>query len=139
MSLDHPYHSFRTKLSDGKSVMVDFKFIQEVMTSQGSEDLEGTLKSLNNWLQIRLEDINYVLDKILDSEKDNDYENYIDTKYIVLSGHSLGGSAALAIGRERSQEISALVILKSPFVTDIVGIEGDKCSLETKHTAATRS
>lgn len=126
MSLDHPYHSFRTKLSDGKSVMVDFKFIQEVMTSQGSEDLEGTLKSLNNWLQIRLEDINFVLDKILDSEKDNDYENYIDTKRIVLSGHSLGGSAALAIGRERSQEISALVILESPFVTDIVGIEGDK-------------
>ncbi len=126
MSLDHPYHSFRTKLSDGKSVMVDFKFIQEVMTSKGSEDLEGTLKSLNNWLQIRLEDINYVLDKILDSEKDNYCENYIDTKRIVLSGHSLGGSAALAIGRERSQEISALVILESPFVTDIVGVEGDE-------------
>lgn len=126
MSLDHPHHSFRTTLSDGKSVMVDFKFMQQVMTSQGSEDLEGTLKSLNDWCQIRLEDINFVLDKLLDAENDNDYEGSIDKDRIVLSGHSLGGSAALAIGRERSTEISALIILESPFVKDIVGIEGNK-------------
>ena len=36
MSLDHPHHSFKTTLSDGKSVMVDFKFMQNVMASQGS-------------------------------------------------------------------------------------------------------
>lgn len=126
MSLDHPHHSFKTTLSDGKSVMVDFKFMQNVMASQGSEDLEGTLKSLNNWLQIRLEDINYVLDKLLDDENDNDYERNIDKNRIVLSGHSLGGSAALAIGRERSTEISSLIILESPFIADILGIEGNK-------------
>lgn len=125
MSFDHPHHSFKTTLSNGKSVMVDFKFIRNVMASQGSEDLEGTLTSLNNWLQIRLEDINFVLDKLLDGEKDNDYEGYIDKERIVLSGHSLGGAAALAIGRERSSQISALIILEAPFVKDIVGIEGN--------------
>lgn len=126
MSLHHPHHSFKTTLSNGKSVMVDFTFIRNVMTSQGSEDLEGTLYSLNTWLDIRLEDINFVLDRLLDDEKDNEYEGYIDQNRIVLSGHSLGGSAALAIGRERSEEISALVILESPFVKDIVGVEGDE-------------
>lgn len=126
MSLDHPHHSFMTTLSDNRKIMVDFNFLQSVMKSQGSQDLKGTLESLKGWLEIRLEDINYVLDKILDEEKDNDYEEYVDKSSVFLSGHSLGGSAALAVGRQRSHEIKALVILESPFAEDIIGIEGDK-------------
>ncbi len=126
MSLNHPYHSFRASLSDGRSVMVDFNFIKSVMASQGSADLKGTLESLKSWSKIRLEDIRFILDKLLDAETDNDYEQYIDTNRIVLSGHSLGGSAALAVGRERNQQIRALVILESPFIQDIVGIEGNE-------------
>lgn len=125
MSLDHPYQSFKTNLSDGSSVMVDFNFVKSAMNSQGANDLEETLKSLKSWSEIRLEDMNFVLDKILDKKIDNKYEEYIDKNRIVLSGHSLGGSAALAIGRERSSEINALVILESPFIQDIQGIEGD--------------
>lgn len=126
MSLDHPHHSFFTTLSDNRRVMVDSKFMKSVISSQGSEDLKRTLESLRSWSEIRLEDINFVLDKLLDNEKDNDYEVYIDRNRIVLSGHSLGGSAALAIGRQRSSQIKALVILESPFISDIVGIDGNE-------------
>ncbi len=126
MSLDHPYHSFMTTLSDGKRVTVDREFMQSVMSSQGSEDLIGTLESLKSWLEIRLEDCNYVLDKLLDEVEDHELETLIDRDRIVLSGHSLGGSAALAIGRERQDAIRGLVILEAPFVHEITGIEGDR-------------
>ncbi len=126
MSLNHPYHSFVCEMSDGKSIYMNFDFIKSVMDSQGSDDLVGTLESLNDWVQVRIDDVTYILEKILDSNSDNVYEQYIDTKRIVLSGHSLGGSAVLAIGREKSEYISALVILEAPFIKDIIGIDGDK-------------
>ena len=126
MSLNHPYHSFFAKMSNGTEIKVDFGFMKEVLSSQGVENLKKTLDSLNNWLDIRLEDINYVVDKLLDTETDNKYENYIDSEHIVLSGHSLGGSAMLALGREHPEKFTSLVILESPFVKDITGIENNK-------------
>lgn len=126
MSLDHPHHAFFTTLSSGENVYVDQKFFNEVINSQGTEDLEGTLKSLNTWIDPRIEDINFVLDKLLDEKKDNDYESKFDPKRITLSGHSLGGGAVLAIGRQRPADIKNLVVLEAPFVKDIKGIEDNQ-------------
>jgi len=126
MGISHPYHSFFSDMSDGKSIMVDLDFLKSVMASQGSEDLEGTLALSKEWTQVRIDDLNLILDKILDSNIDNEYEQYIDTNRIVLSGHSLGGSVALALGRQRSEDIRALMILESPFLADITGTDGDK-------------
>lgn len=96
------------------------------MSSQGSEDLQGTLEMLNRWVDLRIEDIDFVLDKILNDQEDNSYEAMIDRNQIILSGHSLGGSSVLAVGRERSEDIQALVVLEAPFVKDITGIENGK-------------
>jgi len=126
MGISHPYHSFISEMSDGKSIMMDLDFIKSVMASQGSEDVEGTLVLSKEWTQVRIDDLNFILDKILDSNVDNEYEQYIDRNRIVLSGHSLGGSAALALGRQRSEDIRALVILEAPFFADITGTDGDK-------------
>jgi hypothetical protein len=126
LSLNHPYHSFISETSDGKSIFMDFDFIKSVANSQGSEDLPGTLKLFDEWLAVRIDDINIVLEKILDYNVDNDYTQYIDTERIVLSGHSLGGSAVLAVGREKSENIRAMVILEAPFAKDIIGIDGDE-------------
>lgn len=126
MSLNHPYHSFFCTMSDGDTIMMDWDFIRGVAMSQGSEDTEGTWALSKEWTGVRIDDINFVLDKVLDSDLDNKYEGYIDKNRIVLSGHSLGGSAALAIGREKSEDIQALVILEAPFFADIIGIDGDK-------------
>jgi predicted alpha/beta hydrolase family esterase len=126
VSMNHPYHSFSCKMSDGRNINMDEKFIQSVMTSQGSEDLPGTLSSFKEWLKVRIDDINTVLDCISDFQNDYDYEQYIDKERVVLSGHSLGGSAVLAVGRERAQEIKALAVLEAPFAADIVGIDKDR-------------
>lgn len=48
MSLDHPHQSFITNLSNGSSIMADLNFIKSAMNTQGSNDLEETLKSLKS-------------------------------------------------------------------------------------------
>lgn len=96
------------------------------MSSQGSEDLQGTLEMLNRWVDLRIEDIDFLLVKILNDQEDNSYEAMIDRNQVILSGHSLGGSSVLAVGRERSEDIQALVVLETPFVKDITGIENGK-------------
>ncbi|NLD49719.1 MAG: prolyl oligopeptidase family serine peptidase [Clostridiaceae bacterium] len=126
VSLNHPYHSFISEMSDGRTIGIDGEFLKSVMSSQGSEDLQGTLDSLRAWSEVRIDDINAVLDQALDSQTGYNYEQYIDPERIILSGHSLGGSAVLAIGRERPENFQALVILEAPFVADIVGINGDR-------------
>ena len=122
-SLGHPYHSFITSLSDGRDVYVDSSFFQSVMNSQGSENLEKTREEFNEWKSIRVEDISFVLDSILSDEK---YSSKIDQEKIFLSGHSLGGSAALEVGRNRANALLGVIALESPFFGDIVGIKGEK-------------
>ena len=49
----------------------------------------------------------------------------MDVKKIGVMGHSLGGSAALCVGRQRS-DVSAVIVLESPFLCDIEGVEKDE-------------
>ncbi len=125
-SLDHPHDSFFCTLSSGKKIFVDQAFLKEAMSTQGGGDLQKDWDQLNRWVDPRIEDINFVLDKILDGNVDNAYEDKIDPKRIILAGHSLGGAAALAIGRQRPQDVQALVILEAPFAKDIQGIKDGK-------------
>lgn len=125
-SLDHPHHSFKSTLSDGETVYADRTFIQSVMANPGDKDLATNWDDLRSWSLIRMEDLSFVLDKLLDAEADNRYEGCIDTERIVVSGHSLGGSAALGMGRLKPADINAVVVLEAPFAQDITGIAGDE-------------
>ena len=48
----------------------------------------------------------------------------IEAGKIGLMGHSLGGSAALGIGRSR-RDVGAVMALESPFMCDIIGVENE--------------
>ena len=126
MGISHPYHSFSSKMSDGRTIRANSGFLWSVVTSEGVKNMEGNLASLREWTQVRIDDINVILDKLLDAQIDNEYESLIDRERIVLSGHSLGGAAALAVGRDRCEEIRAMVVLEAPFARDIIGIDGDQ-------------
>ncbi|MDO5037757.1 MAG: alpha/beta fold hydrolase [Tissierellia bacterium] len=125
LSLDHPHHSFSSRLSSGERVFVDPDFFKAVVASPGAKDLEKTWSQLREWTGPRIEDLNLVLDRVLDDQLEPPYGDKIDKKRIILAGHSLGGGAALALGRDRPQDIQALVVLEAPFVGDMVGLEGD--------------
>jgi pimeloyl-ACP methyl ester carboxylesterase len=76
-------------------------------------------------MKIRTEDISFVIDKILSETKKEDAEpvyRIIDASKIGVMGHSLGGSAALGVGRMR-KDVGAVIALESPFMCDILDVK----------------
>ena len=124
MSLSHPHHSFTAKLSNGKNVKIDRDFWKAVMHAPSSDDPEGTLEAFREWMGVRVDDLNTVLDGVLQGT--SDLSPWIDTDRVILSGHSLGASAALAVGRQRSDEVLGVIALEGPYVGDITGVEDGK-------------
>jgi dienelactone hydrolase len=75
---------------------------------------------------LRMGDIHFVLDTIVrltaaEASINEGVFQRIDPTQIGVMGHSLGGSAALGIGRSRA-DIGAVVALESPFMADVVGL-----------------
>lgn len=123
-SLDHPYHSFWTKDKDGQVTFLSMEFMNELQREDAKKDKLQSYDYYQKWMNIRMDDINFVIDTILEqaSSEDNEVFSLVDTKRIGVAGHSLGGSAALGIGRQR-RDISAVIALESPFLYDITGVE----------------
>ena len=140
VSLDHPYHSFFTKDSGGKTIIVDRDFLQSAMYIGGSEcDLpeEEIFRATREWINLRLEDVGFVLDVIQAAkaaggeqgdltrifpdnawtfQKRGDIEEFAkiltmtDTDKIGVMGHSLGGATGVTMGRQRS-DVDAVIDL----------------------------
>ena len=126
ISLDHPYHSFFTKDSSGKTITVDPQFIQNALYI-GNSDLpdEEIYPETSKWMKLRVDDVNFVLDTVetavsssTDSswfydEKNSDeirnILNMIDIEKIGLMGHSLGGATAVTVGRR--DDVDAVIDL----------------------------
>jgi len=120
-SLSHPFHSFTATLEDGSNIRIDTTYMQDVLRTQGSEDLEKTLIDLENWSQLHEDDIIQVLEQIQGEKTENPFLQAANSDEVILIGHSLGGTATLNLGRER-EDIAAVVALESPFSGDITDI-----------------
>lgn len=132
-SIDHTYQGLYTTL-DGKAIFVDKEYMRELNVEDAHTDKEQSYEYYQKWMQVRTGDINFVIDYIIEqsehvkqgnvSGSDRVYK-LVDTEKIGVMGHSLGGSAALGIGRMRT-DISAVIALESPFMVDIIGVENDE-------------
>jgi dienelactone hydrolase len=113
-SIDHPYHSLFTVDADGHRTMVDRSFLQEVIDLNADKYDEGTgFKLQQEWMNLRIADINFVLDTILGQVKNSGSDavyRLIDPEEIGLMGHSLGGESSAQVARERN-DIGAVVNL----------------------------
>lgn len=101
ISLDHPYHSFYTEDTDGKLIIVDPGFMQEVQYVNENNTPETDIFDYSSkWLKLRTDDMSFVIDTIqLAKKKDihtsEDVMNAIkmaDDNNIGLFGHSLDGA-----------------------------------------------
>lgn len=131
ISLDHPYHSFFTKDTDGKTILVNPQFMQEVMYINEMETPEQEIIELShNWLDIRTADMNFVLDSVkkakepaqtvlpacwhmADTASAEELRTVLamaNTERIGLMGHSMGGAASVTVGRIRD-DIDAVIDL----------------------------
>ena len=129
ISLDHPYHSFFTKDTSGKTIIVNPQFLQEVMyiNEMGTPEQE-IIELSHGWLDIRTADMNFVLDSVksakeltelpscwftgedTSAETIRDILSMTDTEHIGLMGHSMGGAASVTVGRTR-EDIDAVIDL----------------------------
>lgn len=113
VSVNHPGQSIVTKDANGKSIWIDMDFLDEITKENATESPENSFALYQKWMGIRSQDLHLVIDQLKIMHP--------NTSQIFASGHSLGGSAALCIGRER-EGITAVIALESPFMCDITGV-----------------
>lgn len=142
VSLDHPHHSLFTKDTAGKMILVDQGFLQSVMEVGNSTDpnasAEEKLSLYQEWMDLRTADIGFVLDTIetakaagemsdvwfLSEESRNTILSVLDKtdlQSVGLMGHSMGGAASAALGRERD-DVSAVIDLDGTMLAEYAGV-----------------
>lgn len=123
-SIGHPHHALWTKSKDGHLTFVSLEYFGELQREDAHANKEQSYRSYQKWMNIRTADINFVVDTLLTKAAEGTSGVYtlIDGTKIGVMGHSLGGSAALAIPRQR-EDIDAVIALESPFLYDIVGVK----------------
>ena len=143
-ALDHPHHAFFTKDTAGNTVLVDQDFFRTALSLGGdpNDDAENNCAVFREWMDLRTGDMNFVTDTLkaagnsgsLDdawflTESDADtilsVLNMTDFSRIGLMGHSMGGAAAVQLGRERS-DISAVIDLDGTMLGEYTGVENGK-------------
>ena len=140
ISLDHPYHSFFTKDSDGKTITVDMGFFQSAMKIGGNDDMPEAeaYDMTSKWMALRESDMNVVIDQVKAAGEAGEVPdtwhcdgnaadrvlsvlNAIDYNKIGLMGHSLGGATAVTVGRR--DDISAAVDLDGTMLGEETGVK----------------
>jgi dienelactone hydrolase len=127
-SIDHTYQSFYSTDEDGDTTWIDLGYMQDLFAEDPQSDIQQSYEYYQKWMKIRTDDINFVIDYIITEVENNNADmayKLVDIAKIGVMGHSLGGSAALGIGRIRA-DVNAVIALESPFMYDIEGIEDEQ-------------
>jgi dienelactone hydrolase len=128
VAIDHTYQCLYTTDENGHTTLIDMGFLKELQAEDAESDKKRSYEYYQKWMGIRTGDINFVMDCVLADAKQSDADTVyklIDVKKIGVMGHSLGGSAALGIGRMRD-DIGAVIALEAPFMCDITGVRNDE-------------
>ena len=126
ISMDHPYHSFFTKDTTGKTVIVDMNFIQSAMYLGNAEDgevpEEEIFETTREWMNLRVADASFVLDEV---------ERQVgECKESMSDGASQGAgvTAARELGAawyvKKEAEASTLLQVLSKIDIDKIGMMG---------------
>lgn len=124
VSIDHTYHALYTVI-DGARVYVDPGYMRELSEEDSHSDIENSYARFQKWMKLRTDDINFVIDTFIERSADgsDSFYRFVDANRIGVAGHSLGGSAALGVARQR-KDVRAVLALESPYLCDIVGVDG---------------
>lgn len=126
-SIDHTYQCLYTTGTNGHTTLIDGGYVRELRAEDAKTNKRQSFEYYKKWMEIRTGDISFVIDRILGESKKHDAApvfRLIDGGKLGVIGHSLGGAAALGMGRIR-EDIGAVIALEAPFMYDITGVEGD--------------
>lgn len=94
------------------------------MTEDADKDPAKSSRLYREWMKIRVGDLDAVIDFVLGRAGEGRPAlpfRLIDARRIGAIGHSLGGAAAIELGRERD-DVGAVIALEAPFMGDITGV-----------------
>ncbi len=129
-SIGHTGQAFFTLDTEGTLTTVDSSFItraSEINAVTDTAHAEDIYKTTKEWMKIRTEDENFVIDSILKecaADPEDSLFSIIDTKKIGLMGHSLGGATSAQIGRERD-DIDAVIVLDGTMLGEEIAFENN--------------
>lgn len=131
-SISHTYHALSTEIA-GKKISIDSGYMKELNSEDSHSDIEKSYEYFQKWMKLRTEDINFVIDSFIQkaAEESGSIYSLVDVTSIGVAGHSLGGSAALGVARQRD-DIKAVMALESPYMYDITGVKGSEFTWNTK-------
>ena len=128
-AVDHPSQCLRTQLSNGSVVWLSGEFMEEIAADDPTADPAQTVAHAATWMDVRTKDLDCAIDAVLQRAGEAGASGgverpcaLVDEERIAVAGHSLGGSAALGIGRMRD-DVSAAIALEAPFLCDIEGVD----------------
>ena len=138
-ALDHPHHAFFTKDTAGGMVLVDMDFMNTALNLNAETPVEEQYRLYTEWMGLRTADMNFAVDAVKAavqtgttdgswsfSEKDGEALRTVlamtDVSKIGLMGHSMGGAAAVELGRERD-DAAAVIDLDGTMLGEYLGVE----------------
>ena len=134
-SIDHSYHAFFVQHNDGSTTLVNMDFLNDAINiTNGDYDEKTTYNKTHEWLDLRTDDMNFVLNKILSNANREIPESVcalINPEKIGLFGHSLGGAAAAQLGRERP-DVDAAIVIDGTMIGEELAFESGYATLNTE-------
>lgn len=122
-SIDHTSHSIVTKPAYKNNVWINSTYLSDLLKENPRNDIQHSYSVYQAWMDVRTHDIQFLIET-LENESNDSFYTLMDLNKIGVIGHSLGGSAALCMGRE-SYQVKLVVALESPFMCDIESINTD--------------
>ncbi len=124
-AIDHTYQCVFTTDVDGNTMFMNSNYRKEISMESDYRDKRKNYVLYRKWMEIRMGDISFVVDNIISEEKNLEADqaySLVDPSNVGVMGYSLGGSAALGLGRARD-DINAVIALESSFLYDIKGVK----------------
>ena len=128
-AVDHTHQSLSAIDAQGNKVGLDKGYVRQILTaSDSTPEKRAELSGLfAEWMDLRTADLAIILDCLIgpgtpELDMASEAMSRIDPTKIGVMGHSLGGAAAIALGRTRT-EIKAVLALEAPYMGDVVGIK----------------
>ena len=131
-SIDHSYHAFFASHMDGSTTLVNTEFLNSAVDITNEKyDEQTTYSKTHEWLELRISDMEFVLDEIrnnVDGEIPESLYSIINTDEIGLFGHSLGGATAAQLGRDRS-DVDSVIVVDGTMIGEELSLENGQSVL----------